>query len=71
MYHIGPEKVLNTYTCSESFLDRKCVRYFVPSLFFLMLGGASDLKKVREETAKRRQQIAEEYHKLPVDTRDK
>jgi len=34
-------------------------------------GGASDLKKVREETAKRRQQIAEEYHKLPVDTRDK
>jgi len=34
-------------------------------------GGAADLKKVREETAKRRQQIAEEYHKLPVDTRDK
>lgn len=37
----------------------------------LLLGGAADLKKVREETAKKRQQIADEYHKLPVDTRDK
>ena len=40
-------------------------------IFLKILGGAADLKKVREETAKRRQQIAEEYHKLPVDSRDK
>ena len=33
-------------------------------------GGASDLSKVREETTKKRLQMADEYYKKPIETRD-